>query len=187
MLRIEPAKNKVITDADRLMIGIFVLFNFLLVTSLYTEMGWFYFDAPTHIIAYSNVDNAFSWFFRESERYFPLLQTISTLTSQFLGTEPRFHFVVQYCYTLIGCLFCMNLLSKMGIKTKYQFITMLLLVGISTFAEQMFTLGKAELLMCTGIFIYINALYSMISRASINVIWSIIYIYIYIYIYLVSL
>ena len=159
---ISKVKNKFknLDQSDRWCLLIFVVINIALGTMLYLNMRYFYYDNPT-VLSY-NMESVKGLFFTKVERFFPMTFVIQGLTSQFISSSPVAHYMVQFLYYLIGACGLFALLNDLKIKFSYQCFLVLLLEMCTTFSENMFTIGKMELLVSVCLIYFIRSLYSLV-------------------------
>lgn len=151
------------TVIDKVTFFLFVLFNVMLVGILYCNMQLFYLDAPYFILHCRNM-GVWSNFFHKAGRINLLVPTIILGTSKYISINPAIHFLVQWTYWFIGILGGVRLLGFFEKKLWKRLLVISLLFLCSTFAENMFTLGKHEIMLNTCIIFFLYGFYGTIYK-----------------------
>lgn len=155
------AKWKRLNDNDKWCLTIWLLFDVLLGLIIFLNANWFYLDAPYFLTLYKKI-GIWGMFFLKGERFCPLVYTIDNILSAYISAEPTIHYMLQWLYWSCGMLIAIKFLGYYNIKYQYRIFCAFLMVMCTSFTENMFTLGKMELLLSVWLIIYFLAIYKIL-------------------------
>lgn len=147
--------------SDKWCIGIFLLVNINILLYLLLNMKYFYLDNPT-VLWLANNTKISNLFFTPVQRFFPMSFLIQILSADVFHNSIIIHYIVQFIIFFIGVI-VLNFFLKDFVKKSYQRIIIISLLYILTpFAENMFTVGKMEIMLCTGFIILFSSIYKIL-------------------------
>lgn len=154
-------KWKRLNDNDKWCLTIWLLSDVLLGLIIFLNANWFYLDAPYFLTLYKKI-GIWGMFFLKGERFCPLVYTIDNILSAYISAEPTIHYMFQWLYWSCGMLIAIKFFGYYNIKYQYRIFCAFLMVMCTSFTENMFTLGKMELLLSVWLIIYFLAIYKIL-------------------------
>lgn len=155
------AKWKRFNDNDKWCLTIWFLFDVLLGLIIFLNANWFYLDVPHFLTEYKET-GVWGVFFLKWERFCPLVYTIDNILSAYISAEPTVHYMFQWLYWSCGMLIAIKFFGYYNIKYQYRIFCIFLMGMCTSFTENMFTLGKMELLLSVWLIIYFLAIYKIL-------------------------
>lgn len=169
------AKWEGLNENDKWCWGTWLLFDIALGLIIFLNAGWFYLDTPYFLTEYEKI-GIWGAFFSKCDRFYPLVLTIDNILSTYISAEPTVHYMFQWLYWSCGLLIAINFLKNYNVKYQYRFSCVFLMSICTPFAENIFTLGKMELLLSVWLIIYFEAIYKILYDATCRkMVWYIIF------------
>lgn len=140
----------------------FCIIHSMIFTALITGVKYFPLDLPT--VMYINKSYGLWGIFTTSpgNRYWPLSQFVSSAVTQIFGNEILFQWIIQYLLFIVLTLLVWKMSYLLCKSRKIAFCAVIFLICATPMSENVFTLGKPEIVLCIMLLVCALLIYKIV-------------------------